>query len=167
MNTKSLVRGALIIALALALQSIRLIVPLPPVVNAFIIGSFVHTMLVVARLHSGLVIALILSLLLPCTAYLQGQLTLIIQVPIVMLGNVIYVYLVGAISNGWKSCILPALLKAVFLSLASAFGLITLLHLDVPAVILPVLFTMSVPQFVTGIIGNIVGKAILKRVGNL
>lgn len=164
MNTKSLVRGALIIALALALQSIRLIVPLPPTFGAFIIGSFVHTMLVIARLQCGLMIALVLSLLLPCTAYLQGQLVLVILVLVVMLGNAIYVLLTGKISSGWMGHIVPALSKACFMSAAWGFCAMSLLHLDLPAVVMPVLFAMSVPQLVTGIIGSLLGKSILRRI---
>ena len=163
MDTKKLARSALIVALALALQSIRLVLPLPPMLSAFLIGCFVHTMLVVARRYAGLLTAVLLSLLLPCTAYAQGQLRLIILVPLVMAGNILFVYLVGVFTEGWKQYAIPAAAKAVFLSCAWTFCATKLVHIDVPALLLPVLFSMSVPQLVTGAVGVWSGEKLLKR----
>lgn len=164
MNTKKLVRGALVIALALALQSIRLIMPLPPMAGAFIIGTFVHTMLVVGQKACGFWAALIMSLLLPCTAYAQGQLVLPILVPVVMLGNLVFVVLLSRFTEGWQAHVVPPLGKAFFMSGGFGFMAMSLLHLDLPAVVLPVLFSMSVPQFVTGAIGISLARAILKHI---
>lgn len=46
MNNSKLVRGALLVALALALQSLRLVLPMPQLLSTFIIGTLVHMMLV-------------------------------------------------------------------------------------------------------------------------
>ena len=63
----------MLIALALALQAVRLVLLLPQPVSTFVIGSLVHMMLVLTWKLSGLGTALLLALLLPLTAYLQGQ----------------------------------------------------------------------------------------------
>ena len=46
MNNSKLVRGALLVALALALQSLRLVLPMPQLLSTFIIGTLVHVLLV-------------------------------------------------------------------------------------------------------------------------
>lgn len=162
MNTRILVRGALVIALALALQSIRLVLPLPPMAGAFIIGCFVHTMLIVAHRCAGLMTGLLLCLLLPCTAYMQGQLVLVLLIPIVAVGNIIYLLLTKRFTEGWKAYVLPPVAKACFMSAAFGFCALKLLHLDLPAVIMPVLFSMSVPQLVTGMAGVYLSAQLLR-----
>ena len=54
MNNSKLVRGALLVALALALQSLRLVLPMPQLLSTFIIGTLVHMMLVLTLQLSGL-----------------------------------------------------------------------------------------------------------------
>lgn len=93
MNNKRLARGALLIALALALQALRLVIPLPQLVSTFVIGSLVHMMLALSWRLGSLGVALLLSLLLPLTAYMQGQVMLLL-IPVICLGNAAFVYLV-------------------------------------------------------------------------
>lgn len=54
MNNSKLVRGALLVALALALQSLRLVLPMPQPLSTFIIGTLVHMMLVLTLQVGGL-----------------------------------------------------------------------------------------------------------------
>lgn len=54
MNNSKLVRGALLAALALALQSLRLVLPMPQLLSTFIIGTLVHMMLVLTLQLNGL-----------------------------------------------------------------------------------------------------------------
>ena len=61
MNNSKLVRGALLVALALALQSLRLVLPMPQMLSTFIIGTLVHMMLVLALQLNGLKTALLLA----------------------------------------------------------------------------------------------------------
>ena len=85
MNNSKLVRGALLVALALALQSLRLVLPMPQLLSTFIIGTLVHMMLVLTLQLGGLKTALLLAFLLPLTAYVQGQVLLPFLIPVIWL----------------------------------------------------------------------------------
>ena len=102
MNNSKLVRGALLVALALALQSLRLVLPMPQLLSTFIIGTLVHMMLVLTLQLSGLKTALLLAFLLPLTAYVQGQVLLPFLIPVIWLGNFIFVLLVRQFKDSRK-----------------------------------------------------------------
>ena len=53
-SSKQLVRGALLVALALVLQGIRVVLPLPPMASTLLIGTLVHMMLAVTLWQSGI-----------------------------------------------------------------------------------------------------------------
>ena len=84
---KTLVRGAMLIALTVVLQSLRLFIPLPPVASMFFIGTLVNMMLAVTVRLAGLKPALLAVVLLPFFAYLQGQLPIPLLIPVVIGGN--------------------------------------------------------------------------------
>lgn len=110
----------MLIALALALQAVRLVLPLPQPVSTFVIGSLVHMMLVLTWKLSGLVTALLLALLLPLTAYLQGQVLLPLLIPVIWAGNVLFVVLLQLFSaNRRLALFLPPLAKAVLMGVAA------------------------------------------------
>ena len=120
MNNRRLARGAMLIALALALQAVRLVLPLPQPVSTFVIGSLVHMMLVLTWKLSGLGTALLLALLLPLTAYLQGQVLLPLLIPVIWAGNVLFVVLLQLFSaNRRLALFLPPLAKAVLMGVAA------------------------------------------------
>ena len=56
---KTLVRGAMLIALTVVLQSLRLFIPLPPMASMFFIGTLVNMMLAVTVRLAGLKPALL------------------------------------------------------------------------------------------------------------
>ena len=62
---KTLVRGAMLIALTVVLQSLRLFIPLPPMASMFFIGTLVNMMLAVTVRLAGLKPALLAVVLLP------------------------------------------------------------------------------------------------------
>ena len=88
---KTLVRGAMLIALTVVLQSLRLFIPLPPMVSMFFIGTLVNMMLAVTVRLAGLKPALLAVVLLPFFAYLQGQLPIPLLIPVVIGGNAVFV----------------------------------------------------------------------------
>lgn len=70
---KNLVRGAMLIALTVVLQSLRLVTPLPPLVSMFFIGTLVNMMLAVTVRLAGLKPALISVALLPFLLTCRGS----------------------------------------------------------------------------------------------
>ena len=88
---KTLVRGAILIALTVVLQSLRLFIPLPPMASMFCIGTLVNMMLAVTVRLAGLKPALLAVVLLPFFAYLQGQLPIPLLIPVVIGGNAVFV----------------------------------------------------------------------------
>ena len=84
----------------MALQSLRLVLPMPQLLSTFIIGTLVHMMLVLTLQLGGLKTALLLAFLLPLTAYVQGQVLLPFLIPVIWLGNFIFVLLVRQFKAG-------------------------------------------------------------------
>lgn len=148
------------IAVAVLLQSIRLFIPLPPLVGTFIIGSLVNMMLVVTFRKSGFTAACTLAFLLPVFAYFQGQLLLPVLIPVVMIGNLCYLYAVKYWYESSLVFIVPPVLKAACM-VGGAKLFLVMFNIGGPMVG-GILFAMSVPQLVTGIVGVIFGKNIIK-----
>lgn len=163
MNNSKLVRGALLVALALALQSLRLVLPMPQLLSTFIIGTLVHMMLVLTLQLSGLKTALLLAFLLPLTAYVQGQVLLPFLIPVIWLGNFIFVLLVRQFKDSRKlSLSIPPLAKACVMLLAS-WAALSFLALPNPALRKTVMFAMSVPQLLTAVAGILLAEQVKKR----
>lgn len=163
MNNSKLVRGALLVALALALQSLRLVLPMPQLLSTFIIGTLVHMMLVLTLQLSGLKTALLLAFLLPLTAYVQGQVLLPFLIPVIWLGNFIFVLLVRQFKDSRKlSLSIPPLAKACVMLLA-AWAALSFLALPNPALCKTVMFAMSVPQLLTAVAGILLAEQVKKR----
>lgn len=156
-----MVRGALLLALALVLQALRLVLPLPLLLSTFIIGILVHMMLTVTLRLNGRALALLLGLLLPLTAYAQGQLALPLLIPVVWLGNSVFVLALSWLGQRrWLAPILAAGCKAAVM-LCLAWIVLSFLQLNNPAVRQAVLFAMSVPQLLTGIGGVLLAERLL------
>lgn len=163
MNNSKLVRGALLVALALALQSLRLVLPMPQLLSTFIIGTLVHMMLVLTLQLNGLKTALLLVFLLPLTAYVQGQVLLPFLIPVIWLGNFIFVLLVRQFKDSRKlSLFVPPVAKA-FVMLLAAFAVLSFLSLPNPALRKTVMFAMSVPQMLTAVAGILLAEQVKKR----
>ena len=163
MNNSKLVRGALLVALALALQSLRLVLPMPQLLSTFIIGTLVHMMMVLTLQLSGLKTALLLAFLLPLTAYVQGQVLLPFLIPVIWLGNFIFVLLVRQFKDSRKlSLSIPPLAKACGMWLA-AWAALSFLALPNPALRKTVMFAMSVPQLLTAVAGILLAEQVKKR----
>ena len=165
MHTKKLVLGALLVAIAVILQASRLVLPLPPLLTTFIIGTLVNMMLVLCVRLNGFTSAAILSILLPIFAYVQGQLLLPLLIPVVALGNILFAYCVKCWEQGVFAYLVPPAVKAVSMC-ATAYVVITFLGIESVAMQKGILFAMSVTQLVTGVTGVLCAKkmvAILKK----
>lgn len=151
------------VALALALQSLRLVLPMPQLLSTFIIGTLVHMMLVLTLQLGGLKTALLLAFLLPLTAYVQGQVLLPFLIPVIWLGNFIFVLLVRQFKGRHKLALcVPPVAKACVMLLA-ALAALSFLALPNPALRKTVMFAMSVPQLLTAIAGILLAEQIKKR----
>jgi len=161
MTTKKLVLGALLVAIAVILQASRLVLPLPPLVTTFIIGTLVNMMLVLCVRLNGFTSAAILSVLLPVFAYVQGQLLLPLLIPVVALGNILFAYAVIKLGKRVLAYLVPPVIKAVSMC-ASAYVVIAVLGIESVAIQKGILFAMSVPQLVTGFTGIVCAEKVIK-----
>lgn len=165
MNAKSVIlaRASLLLALSLLFQSLRFVIPVPPILSMFLIGSLMNACLLVAVEWVGAGAALIISFLAPVVAYLQQLLPLPIFIIPVALGNAIYIgiFLMGRRLQFWLNLSAAAASKAIFMYIAFTW----LLNLiAIPAQLAEgLLFIMSWPQFITGMIGGILAGIIKKR----
>ena len=161
MSTKKLVLGGLLVAIAVILQASRLILPLPPLLTTFIIGTLVNMMLVLCVRLNGFTSAVILSILLPIFAYVQGQLVLPMLIPVVALGNILFTYYVKSFKQGVLTYLVPPVVKSVSMC-AAAYVVICFLRIESVAMQKGVLFAMSVPQLVTGFTGVLCAKKMVE-----
>ena len=76
MKNNNWVRGAMLLAVGLVLQALRLVIPMPPMWTVFIVGTLVNMVLVLAARTVGLWPSVMIAVLLPVMAYFQGQLPL-------------------------------------------------------------------------------------------
>ncbi|BBB92733.1 MAG TPA: hypothetical protein PKA28_03110 [Methylomusa anaerophila] len=160
---KVLTRTALLLALTLLFQSLRFFIPIPPLFSTFIIGSLVNASLLIAAETVGIWPALLIAAVTPIVAYFQQLLVLPVFIIPVALGNasMVVVYLLTLKFGKVISVGIAAFTKTCVL-----YGLFTwLLALVVlpPKVAALLMFVMSWPQFVTGIIGGILAVLIAKR----
>ena len=158
---KNIAQGALLIGIAVVLQSLRLIIPLPLQASTFIIGTLIHMMLTLTIKLNGLTTAIVLSCILPMFAYAQGQLMLPLLIPVVILGNTIFVILLKQFNQSWQQFLAP-IAKALVMGI-SAHILISFIQLPKPQMAKLLLFAMTVPQIITGIAGILLAKTVQKR----
>ncbi len=161
MSTKKLVLGGLLVAIAVILQASRLILPLPPLLTTFIIGTLVNMMILLCVRLNGFTSAVILSILLPIFAYVQGQLVLPMLIPVVVLGNILFTYCVKSFEQGVLAYLVPPAVKTVSMC-ASAYVVIAFLGIESVAMQKGILFAMSVPQLVTGFTGILCAKKMVE-----
>lgn len=149
-------------ALTVIMQSLRLVLPFPPVVSTFIIGTLVNMMLIITSRISGFKAAILLTLLLPLLAYMQGQLLLPLLIPVVIAGNLLYVALLRQKKAFLFNYLLPPTAKALLMYLG-AYLVLSFLQLENSVLVKNILFVMSVPQFVTGLAGILAAEKILEK----
>lgn len=159
---RRLVYGALLLALAVGVQNLRLILPLPPFGSMFIIGSLINMLLLLSGRLAGLAYTIGSCLLLAGIAFLQGQLPIFFVIP-VAIGNGIFAFL-GIFF--WRSPLLwlAPFIKAAYLWAMTLFLLSQVVHMPAAAGA-ALLFMMSWPQIITGLSGVILARFIWQRLG--
>ena len=94
MKIRDLTGTALLLAITLLSQSLRLWVPLPMMTSMFIIGSLVGTCMILATWKYGLWAGISIAVVAPVVAFLQGMLKLIPLLPVVALGSILFLSLI-------------------------------------------------------------------------
>lgn len=117
MKNNNWVRGAMLLAVGLVLQALRLVIPMPPMWTVFVVGTLVNMVLVLAARTVGLWPSVMIAVLLPVMAYFQGQLPLPFLIPVVAVGNLVMVYLCARFWG--KGIIIAAPLFKTFIYIAA------------------------------------------------
>ncbi len=162
-NYRLLTRAALLLALTLVLQSLRLVLPLPPFASTLLIGTLVNACLVVALEKTGFHTAVIIGFSAPVTAYFQQMLPLPIFILPVACANLIYVALLG-VGRRWPGgvrFVLAAGGKSLFLY-AVFFWLLQQIALP-EKLASALLMVMGWPQLLTGLAGAALGTYLSRR----
>jgi hypothetical protein len=164
-NNKTTVTGALLLALALLVQSLRLVLPLPLFVSMFIVGTLLNAILFVAVSVTGIKSTLVIAWLTPLVALLEGQLPGIPFVPLVAAGNTVYAAMLVFLkkTGGFSALAAASAGKAAFLFFG-AWALLSALAFPPPAST-AFSFVMSWPQLFTALAGGLAGRFILARLG--
>lgn len=158
-TTHIITRSALLLAIALSVQSLRVIVPVPPLVSMIVIGTGINLVLLILAYRVSIKSAALVSAILPVMAFFQGQLPMIVFCPAVAVGNIIFVCL----ALKWRGK------QTVWLAPpAKAVVLFTLSYLIVETIGLPpaagqaILVMMGAGQAITAMIALIIEKKLEK-----
>ena len=170
-ETKFLTRTAMLLALALIFQSIRLLpfMGLSAWYSPYVIGTLVNLCMIIAVGTVGLSAGVVIALATPIVAYFQGQIPFPIMMPVVAIGNILLVFVFNFamklkfqkyMKEGF-SVILAAVCKWLFLFLSVSY----ILKIFVPAVtesqLLKISASMNVPQIITALAGGFLGVIII------
>ncbi|WP_296827309.1 hypothetical protein [uncultured Megasphaera sp.] len=155
-DTQKVTRTGLILAATLILQGLRLIIPIPPQVSLFLIGSLVNACLITAVLTIDRRAGFVVAACTPIFAWLEGMLPFFLFVFPVAAGNSVYVYCAWR----WQRYGFPALAVGALIKALVLYALFYLLFagIEFPPVLRHLLLTaMSWPQVITGVIGALLG----------
>ncbi len=155
-----LVRGALLLAIGVLSQQLRLVLPLPVPVMTLLIGTLVNATLVLAGRFTTRVLAWTICWALAIIAFFQGHI-LGPVVPVIALGNGMYVELTRGAARG------PALYLGAPLgkTLVLGIGMVGALHLlQLPWGAVAKTLALFLPlQLATGVLGLMLAKGVEQR----
>ena len=160
MQERKLVRAAILLAIAILIQQIRILVPLPVLVATLLIGTVVNACLALAAHFTSLSLALEMTLILPVIAFLQGHLLLVFLIPIVFLGNATFVLCCYKLKN--RAVLFTAPLLKTVVMMAGTYVVISLFNIA-PNIANKILMTMTWPQLITGILGIVLANILGTR----
>lgn len=158
------VRTAILLALAVLFQSLRLFLPIPSLVDQYVIGSLVNFCLIVAAITVGVEGGLMVAILTPVVAFLQSVLPNPVMVPFVALGNAALVVLVALLyrKNKYLALAAGAMCKFLVLYIMVVHVAIPLFMPDMPLPAKELLtLKFSWPQLVTASVGGMLALMVL------
>ena len=153
-NTKKITGVGLLLAVMIIFQSLRIFIPIPPWINTFVIGSLVNMCLLVTLKKYGFSASLLLGVVAPMVASLQGLLIHPILIFPVALANISYIVLFKTVVThiNWVGVGLVSGVGKMVVLLTSFYYLLPLLAIPDPMAQI-LLFVMSWPQIITGFLG--------------
>ena len=160
-DTRIVAQGALLLAVALCVQSLRFLLPLPPLLSMFIIGTGINLMLLLLAHRVGLKGAVLASVALPVTAFFEGQLPLFVFCPAIAVANIIFVMVASRYHRQARIWLAP-LCKAGALYLMSR-GIVSVADLPL-GMTHTILFMMGFGQLVTATVAIFLEKKIENRI---
>jgi len=164
---RQLTRIALILALMTVVQSLRLFLPLPPIVSLLIIGSILNTFLLFTLYFTNLNYAILLSILMVVVAFLQQSFFSPIMALPALFANLVYLfgYIFCRKGKVWLQVILPSFFRAIALYVSSAVIFAVFGFTGAQTIYLQGIF--GVLQFITGICGVLLYRIFLPKMLNL
>ncbi len=160
-DTRIVAQGALLLAVALCIQSLRFILPLPPLFSMFIIGTGINLMLLFLVHRVSVKGAVIASVALPVTAFFQGQLPIFVFCPAIAVANIIFVIVASRYHREMRIWLAP-FCKAGALYLMS-WGIVLVAELP-PQMTHTILFMMGIGQLITASAAIFLEKKIENRI---
>lgn len=163
MNHKIIV-GSMLLALMVLLQALRLFVPVSPLFSMFGVGSAINACLLLSVEYSTLEGTILLSVLMPVVAYIQGALLLPVMILPIALVNLLYAMTYSLLKSEKKfvTIIVPASVRFIT-SFVCSFIIFQLVEFSNSPIISVMRLSMSWPQFITGILGGILTAIIMER----
>ena len=160
MNTKTLTRTAILIALLIALQAAT-----RPLANQFITGSCVNLVLAVAAMLCGVWSGVIVAIVSPFFAYFLGISPQLWLAPAIACGNAVLVVILALLggkagkASGVVSVVVAAVCKFVVL-----YAVVVKLFIPMGNLPAKVAAQFSWPQLVTALIGGFLALAIVPTI---
>lgn len=163
MGIRKLSRTALLLALVIVFQSLRLYLPMPVFISVYIIGSLVNACLLLAAATLGPKPAWVLAAVAPIVAYLQQVLPLPLLILPVAAANLAYIggYLLFAARNGLLAVSAATTAKFLIMYLTVTILIQYLGITGKSATMLTLL--LGWPQWITGFGGGVIFFAVRKR----
>jgi hypothetical protein len=157
-------RTAILLALTVLFQSLRVIFPIPANISQFLIGSLVNLTLIVSAVMVGLKGGLAVAVVAPIIAFMQGFTPFPVLVPFIAAGNLVLVVAVALMYE--KRSVLSIALGAVIKFVVLYLGIVQIaLPFLIPNIKPPQVAALSAafswPQLVTAAIGGAVALAVL------
>lgn len=145
-----LTRTAMILALTLLFQMLRMFIPMPPSISAYITGSLINFCLILAVYVIDIKGGIIISIVAPIVATLQGFNAIPTMIIPIALGNIVYVVFAHyALKNKLWLIIIATIIKWAIISVGMWFFVLS----AKPAIMVP--FVAQLPQLVSGIIAGV------------
>jgi hypothetical protein len=158
-------KSALLLAIAIVFQLIGRTIP---EINQFLVGPIINAVLLLSVYICGVKWGVLTAVLTPILAWVVGQLAAPMApfIPFIIIGNIIYVILFGAIKEKrygiYIGIILGSFAKFLFLSLSASY-LVRLLKIGIPIKVLDKLvLSMGVPQLITALTGGIIAMVLIQ-----